>query len=425
MKTRILVALAMAVLLFCGTIKAQQLSLKQCIDKANARSASAAQLPLIKEALAAQQSVANANYLPKTSLNGTATWQSEVTGLNISLPNIDIRPVPKDQYKLTLDLQQNLFDGGLTKAQKTVNERQARLDESRIESELYGLKEMVVQYYYNTALVNEQLVNLTLVKEQIAARLKKTAENQKFGTATASQTRQIEARLVELEQQGNDLKSRRTSLLKGLELLTGERFGDDFVPTISSEQQSGESARLKRPEIAILNSQIDLTLANKSLITSRYAPKVSVFGTLGYGRPGLNFLSTDFSTYGIVGLNVKIPIDQVYTKASQREQALLDVQASRAKKQVENFELQQNIKIEAQKQEIERLKESLKTDERLVELRLKIKKTTENQLDNGIITPADYLEESNNELIARQSQAMHRVQLALAIVQQDILLGVF
>jgi outer membrane protein TolC len=160
-------------------------------------------------------------------------------------------------------------------------------------------------------------------------------------------------------------------------------------------------------------------------LEAKYAPKVSLMGTLGYGRPGLNFLATDFQFYGIIGLNVKVPLDQYYTHIDKKENELLSIQNARIQKQMDNFNLQQNVKLQSQKAVIEQLKQAIKLDEQLLNLRVLMKQTIENQLDNGIITAADYLDEVNNELVARQNEAVHKVQLAYALVQYDLILGLF
>ena len=45
-------------------------------------------------------------YLPQPTLSGQATYQSDVTGIDISLPGIKIQSPAKDQYKVLADLSQ-------------------------------------------------------------------------------------------------------------------------------------------------------------------------------------------------------------------------------------------------------------------------------------------------------------------------------
>lgn len=408
-----------------GQFCAQSPSLPECIEKARQHSAVSAQVPLLKATLDAQQALASGSYLPKLSLNGSATWQSEVTSLPISIPGIELQPPPQDQYKLTLDLQQNIWDGGLASAQKMINQQQSALELAKTDQDLYLLKEQVAGLYFGAALAGDQLENVRLLKAQVAARLEKTRKNLAFGTAIPSQVRLFEARLIELEQQENDLLLRKQSLLRSLSLLMGEDLPATFRPEIDLNYTASTSDELQRPELRVFQHQHDLAHANKKLVSARYMPKFSAIGTLGYGRPGLNFLETEFGPYAVVGLNFRVPLDHFYSGSAKQEQALLDLQAARADLLAANFSTQQRLKVQAQRLDIERLAQSVASDERLVDLKTAIKTTAASQLDDGIITPSDFLEELNNELIARQNQATHRLQLAYAKVQLDLLLGRF
>ena len=59
-----------------------------------------------------------------------------------------------------------------------------------------------------------------------------------------------------------------------------------------------------------------------------------------------------------------------------------------------------------------KLKSAIENDKTLIEIREKIRKVAENQLENGIITAVEYLSEFNNENVARQTLNLHQVQLA-------------
>jgi hypothetical protein len=48
----------------------------------------------------------------KIDLNAQATYQSDVTSLPISLPNVTVNPPNKDQYRATVDVNQLIYNGG-------------------------------------------------------------------------------------------------------------------------------------------------------------------------------------------------------------------------------------------------------------------------------------------------------------------------
>ncbi|MDD2381851.1 MAG: hypothetical protein PHV35_09165, partial [Mariniphaga sp.] len=49
--------------------------------------------------------------LPQVNLNLQATYQSDVPGLDIPIPNISIPKVSNDQYKAYIEFTQTIWDG--------------------------------------------------------------------------------------------------------------------------------------------------------------------------------------------------------------------------------------------------------------------------------------------------------------------------
>ena len=60
--------------------------------------------------------------------------------------------------------------------------------------------------------------------------------------------------------------------------------------------------------------------------------------------------------------------------------------------------------------EMDKLGNMIEIDQKLIELRAKIKTTAKAQLDNGVITANDYLRELNAEDQARQNLSVHEIQ---------------
>src|SRR5580693_9333854 len=80
--------------------------------------------PLIKQkgliVKSKEYSIENAlkGYLPQLSINGQATYQSDVTEIPIKIPNTSIPTISKDQYRIYAEIDQTISDGGLIKMQK-------------------------------------------------------------------------------------------------------------------------------------------------------------------------------------------------------------------------------------------------------------------------------------------------------------------
>ena len=76
-----------------------EVSLDSCYQWARQNYPNLKQAGIFKEITALQQENIKTNYYPQVTLNGQATYQSDVTHIGISLPNISIPTVSKDQYK--------------------------------------------------------------------------------------------------------------------------------------------------------------------------------------------------------------------------------------------------------------------------------------------------------------------------------------
>jgi hypothetical protein len=91
--------------------------------------------------------------------------------------------------------------------------------------------------------------------------------------------------------------------------------------------------------------------------------------------------------------------------------------------QKETFILNTNTTLKKQRSEIEKYMQIEGRDEEIIDLREQVKKASLAQLDNGIITPDDYLRVVNEEDLARQSLIIHQIQLLQAQINYQTTLG--
>jgi outer membrane protein TolC len=389
------------------------LSLEACYRQAETHSPQAGQTRLIQEATDLQIKLLSRNYVPQSRLNGQATWQSDVTSVPIKLPNFEISPPPKDQYKLTLDVTQTIWDGGVTEKQKSAALANQQVEQQRVAVDLYQIREQVSNLYFGALFAERQLRNFEILQKELNAKLAKTKASVQNGIAIRSNVLSLEARVLEIEQQLLETQKRRTSALEGLSLLTGTNIDVSTVlqtpanPVINTTE-------IARPELRLFDTQKQNLVVNEQLIKAKNLPKLSAFATGGYGRPGLNFLATQFKTYFIGGLQLQIPLTHLYTNSQGLEIQQLRVNQQRIERQRESFLLATQIRLASQRQEVSRLQALVESDRKLIDIRGSIRKTSESQLDNGIITAGDYLTELDNEDTARQNLILHEIQLLQA-----------
>ncbi|WP_051397772.1 TolC family protein [Runella limosa] len=388
------------------------LTLDECYRQAETHSPQAGQTRLIQEATELQLKLLNRNFMPQSRLNGQATWQSDVTSVPIKLPNFEISPPPKDQYKLTLDVTQSIWDGGTIQKQKAVAVANQLADQQKVTVDLYQLREQVSGLYFGALFAERQLKNFDILDKELRAKLAKTKASVQNGIAIRSNILALEARILEVEQLVLETQTRRTASLEALSLLTGAKVDANTslqLPTVATN-----SVDINRPELKWFDAQKQTLSVSEKLVKAKNLPKLSAFATGGYGRPGLNFLSTEFKTYFIGGVQLQIPLSHLYTNSQAIEVQQLRVNQQRVEKQKENFLLATQVRMASQRQEISRLQALVESDRKLIDIRATMRKAAESQLENGIITASDYLTELDNEDSARQNLILHEVQLLQA-----------
>ena len=92
-----------------------------------------------------------------------------------SIPGISsiLTPMPHDQYKVTLDINQVIYDGGAIKSGRAMEKAELSINEKQTETDLYKLRGQINTYYFNIMILNRQkelLKNyLNLIQKRIAA----------------------------------------------------------------------------------------------------------------------------------------------------------------------------------------------------------------------------------------------------------------
>lgn len=392
------------------SLSAQQtLSLEECQLLARE------QFPLIKRNALIEKteaySLENASkaWLPQINVIGQATYQNEVTQLPVTLPNMSVEPLSKDQYKVYADLQQQIFDGGVINNQKKLAKIQSETEIQKNEVELHKLEERINQIYFGILQSQEQLQQTKITENDLENGLKKATAQFQYGTILRSQVDVLKAQLISLEQRQIELQSMRTNYIAMLGLFIKKNI-DDKTDFRKPEKLllTGEN---NRSELKVFNLQQQTLETQKSIIKSKNLPKLGAFFQGGYGKPGFNMLKNEFDVFYIGGVRLQIPISGFYTK--KNDLALLNTQQQDLEIQKENFLFNQNFSTVQNNSDLEKLQQLITKDDDLILLRQSIKKASLAQLENGVITTSGYLWEVNAEEQARLQKVLHETQYLL------------
>lgn len=360
------------------------------------------------------------NKLPQVDLNAQATYQTDVTEVGIALPNVAIPGQAKDQYKMYLDVKQSIWDGGLTKANAILEQARTETNLQAVEVELYQLREQVNSLFFSSFLIQQNLALLERKLETLTAREAQMMSAVKNGMRLESDLDQIRAEQIKVKQQQLELESQRETVVAALAILTGKQ-PDDLQQLEIESQQPDLNQLPGRPELALFETQTSLLTASSDLLQKKRNPKLFGFGQAGYGRPGLNMLSSDFDTYALVGLGVSWSAFD--WKNTRREKEIIQIQQDLVATRERQFERNIRIALDGEYRKMEQLKAMLVSDQELIDLQARITASAASKLENGTITTSDYLQDLNAELAARIALENHKVQLEAAKVNYQTIKG--
>ena len=399
----------------------QPLALQQAYELAQQNYPLVKQRELIKQTTGYTVDNLGKGFLPQLSLNAQATYQSEVTQVKIPVPGFTVDPLNKDQYKILADLNQLIYDGGVIKQQKNIQQLNEETEQQKVEVELYKLKERINQLFLGVLFLDEQLKQVDLIKADLNNGIKKVEAQVNNGVAFRSNLNVLKAELLKAEQRIIELRSTRKGFIDVLGLFLGKTLPEDQQLEKPVVNALPVAVEIQRPEMKLFSAQEKLLGGQVSLIDARNKPKASFFFQGGYGRPGLNFLKNEFDLFYTTGIRFNWSFGGLYLQ--KREKKIIELSQKMVSNQKEVFVLNTNTQLKQQQSEIDKMVKLISADREIIELRISVKDAAKAQLENGVITANDYLREVNAEDQARQSLILHEVQLLQARIYYQTVLG--
>lgn len=397
------------------------LTLEQCYRYATTNSPLAQQKALTVTAGNLLEKNQGLNWLPQVNVSAQATYQSEVTSFPVKLPGINVEELSKDQYKGTLEITQPIYDGGIISNQKKLQSIAMGIESQKVEVDLYQLKSKVNAYFFTALLMDENLKLMQFVLNDLDNNIKKVSAQAKNGIATNSNVDVLKAEQLKALQQVIGFKATKNAAVEMLEILTGTSIDTNTVFEKPAQITVSTDTIMQRPELKLFDFQKQQFQQQTKLINAKANPKFSFFTTGGYGRPGLNMLKNEFQWYYLGGVKLTIPIISQFTK--KKEKDVIKIQEQIVDRQRENFLNNNRQVLSQQKNEIEKYKALVNSDEAIVQLRKKIKDNASFKLANGIITSTDYITEMNAENQAMLNQRLHEIQWLQAQYKYQLILG--
>ena len=368
--------------------------------------------PLIKQrdliAKAKDYTLSNAakGYLPVFSVNGHATYQSDVISFPFQVPGFEMPQLSKEQYKFYAQADQVIYDGGIIKNQKQTAEANEVVQQQNLEVQLYALYDRVNQLFFGALLMDGQLKVNDLLQQDIQNGIAKAEALVANGVAYRSSIDELSAQLLQAQQSKIDLIATKKAFLDMLGLFIVAKLDDNTI--LEKPAAPALTENITRPELLTFDYQKRIYDLQGRMLQDQLKPKISFFVQGGYGRPGLDFLSNNFEWYYIGGVRLLWNFGSLYSL--KNNQHLLDINRNSQDIQKETFLFNTKISQKQQNANVQKYDSLVDKDDAIINLRASVKKAAFAQLENGVLSAHDYISQVNAEDHARQNKILHEVQ---------------
>lgn len=366
---------------------------------------------LLRQIAQNQSAQLDADSKPVISLKADGRLQSETINLESDNPMMPLnisRPLVSAQTYL--DASYLLLDGGLKEARQNLVTAQANTELQQQEVDRFQLRERVNQLFLTISALREQEVLFDLSVKDLAARQAQVKAGVEYGVLLPTELTQLLVKEQELLAQQDNINYQLSGAIQSLELLLDLQLSPTVSLTYPPLGAADLLPAIQRPEQELFQLKQEAVLAQVQLAVSDRKPKLQVFAQAGIGYPNpLNLLDSNVAPYGIVGAGFSWKLIDWDKARLQKE--IFQLQATQLQNARETFEFNLH-QGEAQYQaEMERINAQIIRDEKIASLQAEILEQMAVQLDEGVITSADYVHQLNAELRARQNKAIHQIQL--------------
>jgi outer membrane protein TolC len=401
----------------------ESLTLAECIEKA----ASNHQLVMEKkryEAISELSSqIIRKAWMPVADAGASFIYNSDVVDLGSTLSGIPIpgladaiSPIPHSQYRLTLEINQLLYDGGMTRELVRNEEAARRINQQLTEIELYSIKEQVIANYFGIVLLDKQYGLIRTFMATIESQIEAAESAVRLGILTPADHDILLAEMLKIEQQAGENRNMARALRNILGEITGTEIKEAtrlLYSHDSTDKFFKEPVDINRPELELYDLTVSRLVAGEKLLAAGRRPKAYGFATFGYGKPpGNNFFSDSSEPFFVAGAALRWNIYD--WDKTRREKEILNVRKEITTARKTDAEVKLRLRLETKQAEMETIRESIENLKEIIEIRNRVSAAMTSRLKNGTITASEYLIATNPEREALISLEIQKINLIKA-----------
>ena len=399
-------------LLFSGVLDAQ-IRLETCQQLARENYPLIQQYELIELSEEYTLSNANKSYLPSldvTMIGGVISGFPSFAG-----PGEGSSSSSDMQLISVFQLNQPIWDGGITKAKKGIIEASSEIEKADLEISLYALEERVNNLFFGILLIDEQLNQLDILKSSMQINLDRVEIAVQNGTAYKSDIDEIQVEMINIDQRIEEMRSNRTAYINVLGAMTGRNMDASVSferPVIEENFMSLEN---NRPELRRFQNQEELIEAQSRIDRSMLYPKIGLLGFATLIEPGIEFGVSTLDNIFVGGLSLNWSLDGLYRNGNNKKLTELNFQKVAVQK--ETFLFNNDLELTQTRLDLNKYNNLVEQDEEILALKTRIREAYELKYENGISTMSELLNRTNDESAARQNLIIHEIQYLMKAYQ--------
>lgn len=358
----------------------------------------------------------NKSWLPRIGAYVQVTGQNVVPSFPDALSDVlkqmgqNVKGLDKIQYKVGLDVTQTIWDGGVSKVRRKVAESNEALQKISIDVELYAVRERVEDIYFAILLFEKQIEQNEITCSLLDANIEKLHSMLKNGVAMQSDVDMLEAQKLGLLQNIDQAHSSVEGYRKILEIFIGMSLKGENLLMPAAEMPVSDSSR--RPELNLFEKRLYANRLSEEMTETNFMPKIGLFAQAYYGYPGFDYfksmMTRNLSFNILAGVRISWNIDSFYNKKNNYCRNVLNKEEIAVEKDL--FLFNTSLKSASQLESIKGIRKIIANDQRIVELRSKVRKAAESQLENGIIDATALLTKITDENLARLNSKYHEIK---------------
>jgi outer membrane protein TolC len=399
--------------LISPVIKAQNsISLNDLYEKISVDYPSAKKQEIEAKIATLNEQIAGANLYPELIISGRASYQSEVTEFQAGA--ISPPAISKDQYNISLGLNQVLFDGGRTRSLSELAKISGEISQANLEVEIWNVRRQLDEVYFNTILLQKQLETTNVLLKDLNEQLELVRSRVKNGVLLPGNEYVMQAEILKLKQRKIQINEAIKAGYQVINYITGIEISEQTTLELPEEEGlvNLEIEEIQRPELMMFDAQKKMLGVQDKINSAQKLPQISAFANTAYGRPGYNVFDDDLHVYWMIGLKANWSFKSF--RNSDKKSSIVELEQQNVSASEDAFSRQVQSSLAKVRGQISAIEEQIVLDNQVVELRRKVAEEKKNELQQGVITSTEYITELNALSKSQLNLNLHQIQLLQA-----------